>query len=472
MLNFAMKGMHHIHFVGIGGAGMSGIAEVMHTLGFQVSGSDLRVSESTARLKSLGITIHIGHCASNISLGNREIAVAKKVDLLVLSTAVKAGNVELEAAKLAMIPMISRAEMLAELMRFRYGIAVSGTHGKTTVTSMLAFIFSHAGLDPTYVIGGKVNSFTHHAQLGKGKYFIAEADESDASFLRLSPMAAIISSIDEDHMQTYGNDPDRLKKAFVEFGLGLPFYGLLVGCVDDPIVLEVMESVGRKTFGYGFSEKADYQAKKYLIKDGVSSFIVDFKGDENHAFLLPLPGKYNVQNALAAIAVSHQLGITMEKIAEALVKFPGISRRFDLYKDLCFEGVYIDLIDDYGHHPVEIIAMMESVRALYPERRIIHVFQPHRYTRTRDLFDDLVVSLSHADQLILLDTYPAGESLIVGATSTDLAKLLNDKNVVVYGVADASESYQLLREIIKSGDIVLVQGAGDIAGLASKLVLK
>ena len=472
MLNFAMKGMHHIHFVGIGGAGMSGIAEVMHALGFQVSGSDLQVSESTTRLKSLGITIHIGHCASNINVGSHEIAVSKKVDLLVLSTAVKPNNIEVEAAKLSMIPMIPRAEMLAEMMRFRYGIAVSGTHGKTTVTSMLAFIFSHAGLDPTYVIGGKVNSFTHHAQLGKGKYFIAEADESDASFLRLSPMAAIITNIDEDHMQTYENDPERLKKTFVEFGLGLPFYGLLVGCVDDPIVLEVMESIGRKSFGYGFSEKSDYQIKEYTIKESVSSFIVDFNGDENHAFILPLPGKYNVQNALAAIAISHQLGVTMEKSAEALAKFEGIARRFDLYKNQYVNGVYIDVIDDYGHHPVEIMATMESVKALYPDRRIVHVFQPHRYTRTRDLFNDMVASLSHADQMILLDTYSAGEPLIESATSVDLAKSLNDKNVVVYGVSGVSESYLLLMEIIKSGDIVLVQGAGDIAGLASKLVLK
>lgn len=313
MLNFAMKGMHNIHFVGIGGAGMSGIAEVMHTLGFHVSGSDLQVSETTERLKSLGITIYIGHCSSNLDVDNLELASDKQVDLLVLSTAVKSSNVEVEAAKLAMIPIISRAEILAALMRFRYGIAVSGTHGKTTVTSMIAFIFSHAGLDPTYVIGGKVNSFAHHARLGKGKYFIAEADESDASFLRLSPMAAIITNIDEDHMQPYGNDLERLKQAFVEFGLRLPFYGLLVGCVDDAVVLEVINSIGRKTFGYGFSKKADYQAKGYVIKDGVSSFIVDFKCDESHAFLLSLPGKFNVQNALAAIAISHQLGISMAK---------------------------------------------------------------------------------------------------------------------------------------------------------------
>jgi UDP-N-acetylmuramate--alanine ligase len=470
MLNFAMKGMRHIHFVGIGGAGMSGIAEVMHTLGFEISGSDLHESETTARLKRLGITIHIGHCPLNISVTNPDFSSAKKVDLLVLSTAVKSDNVEVEAARLAGTPMISRAEMLAELMRFRYGIAVSGTHGKTTVTSMLAFIFSHAGLDPTYVIGGKVNSFTHHAQLGKGKYFIAEADESDASFLRLSPMAAIITNIDEDHMQTYDNDLERLKTAFVEFGLRLPFYGLLVGCVDDPIVLEVMASIGRKSFGYGFSEKANYQAKEYEIKDGLSAFTVAFDSGECDAFLLPLPGKHNVLNALAAITISHQLGVTMEKIAEALAKFPGIARRFDLYKDQCFENVYIDVIDDYGHHPVEIMATMESVKALYPKRRIIHVFQPHRYTRTRDLFNEMLTSLSHADQLILLDTYPAGESLIIGATSADLAKSLDDKGVVVHEVSDVSEAHRLLGEIIQRGDVLVIQGAGDIANLVSKLV--
>ena len=467
-----MKGMQHIHFVGIGGAGMSGIAEVMHTLGFQISGSDLQISETTTRLKNLGITIHIGHCPSNINLANLDTPDAKKVDLLVLSTAVKSNNIEVRAAELAVIPMIPRAEMLAELMRFRYGIAVSGTHGKTTVTSMIAFIFSHAGLDPTYVIGGKVNSFTHHAQLGEGKYFIAEADESDASFLRLSPMAAIITNIDEDHMQTYENDPEQLKKAFVEFGLRLPFYGLLVGCVDDSTVSDVIDSIGRKTFGYGFSEKAEYQAKKYVIKDDISSFTVDFKGEESHDFLLPLPGEYNVQNALAAIAISHQLGITMEKISEALAKFPGIARRFDLYKDLYFEGVYIDVIDDYGHHPVEILATIESVRTLYPKRRIVHVFQPHRYTRTRDLFNDMVASLSHADQLILLETYSAGEPLIEKATSADLVRSLNDKGVVVHKVVGISEAYTFLCKSIKSGDVVVVQGAGDIADLVSKLALK
>ncbi|MDA7742150.1 UDP-N-acetylmuramate--L-alanine ligase [Francisellaceae bacterium] len=454
MLNFAMRGVKQLHFVGIGGAGMCGIAEVFHTLGFVVTGSDAKASEVTDRLSQQGIKVFIGHDAQNIA----------EADAVVVSTAIDLANPEILVAKEKGLPVLRRAEMLAELMRFKYGIAVSGTHGKTTVTSMMAFIFTQAGLDPTYVIGGKVKQFDHNAKLGKGQYFIAEADESDASFLHLSPMAAVITNIGEDHMQTYAGDVSQLEQAFYDFAMRLPFYGFLVGCSDDARVKKIMDKLPRKSFSYGVNKDADYCFYDYKIQQGVAYFSVKING-VSYSFQSPLPGQHNVENAVVAIAVSHQLGIEIKDIQNGLKNFPGIARRFDRYEDVEVNGKFIDIVDDYGHHPVEMDATIQSVRDLYPKRRMVYVFQPHRYTRTQSLFNELIASLEKVDELILLDVYPASEELIEGACSSDLQKALESNGKKCQLVKNAEEAYKTIKPLIKNNDVLVIQGAGDVARL-------
>ena len=329
---------------------------------------------------------------------------------------------------------------------------------------MMAFIFTQAGLDPTYVIGGKVKQFDHNAKLGKGQYFIAEADESDASFLHLSPMAEVITNIGEDHMQTYAGNVSQLEQAFYDFSMRLPFYGFLVGCSDDARVKEIMEKLPRKSFSYGVKKDADYCFYDYKIKQGVAHFSVKIN-EVNYSFQLPLPGQHNVENAVAAIAVAHQLGIKIEDIQSGLKNFPGITRRFDRYQDVGVHGKFIDIVDDYGHHPVEMDATIQSVRELYPERQMVYVFQPHRYTRTQSLFNELIESLEKVDELILLDVYPASENLIEGACSSDLQKTLESKGKKCQLVKDAEEAYEIIKPMIKNNDVLVIQGAGDVAGL-------
>ncbi len=458
---YGMNRIRLIHFVGIGGSGMSGIAEVLLNLGYQVSGSDLQENASTRRLASLGARIYFGHVADNIA----------QAEVVVISSAVGRSNVEVEAARARKIPVISRAEMLAELMRFRYGIAVAGTHGKTTTTSLTASVLAEAGLDPTFVIGGRLNSTGTNAQLGQGSYLVAEADESDASFLYLQPMIAVVTNIDRDHMETYGGDFGRLKTTFVEFLHHVPFYGLAVMCVDDAGVKEILPEISKPVKTYGFSEEADYRATG-VRPDGLSiRFDVIRSGyDEPLPVTLNLPGRHNILNALAVMAVAGELGIRDDTIQRALAGFKGIGRRFQINAEIALGEGSVTFVDDYGHHPREIAATLEAARQAFPERRLVLVFQPHRYTRTRDLFEDFVLVLSRTDVLILLDVYPAGEKPLIGADGRSLARAIRVRGqtdpIFVEKTADVME---VVPQLLQPGDVVLTLGAGSIGQLAQEL---
>lgn len=454
-----MRRIRRVHFIGIGGAGMSGIAEVLLNLGYEVSGSDLRESKVTDRLTRLGAEIFIGHRSENI----------KNVNVVVASTAIPKVNPELAAAREQRIPIVPRAEMLAELMRFRHGVAVAGTHGKTTTTSLIASIFAEGGLDPTFVIGGLLNSAGSNARLGTSRFFTAEADESDASFLHIQPMVAVVTNIEADHMDTYGGDFKNLENNFIDFLHNLPFYGLAVLCVDDNTITELMPRITRPTVTYGFSENADVRAVDFTQSGTKSHFKVVRRDHEGELEItLNLPGRHNVQNALAAIAVATEDGVSDAAIQKALLEFSGIGRRFQMYGDFKVDGKTVSLLDDYGHHPSEVMATIEAMRQSWPERRLVMVYQPHRYSRTRDLYEDFCKVLSEVDVLLLLEVYPAGEEPVPGADSRSLCRSIRQRGrIEPIHVEKISQLPELLSNILQDGDVVVTQGAGNVGAIAS-----
>jgi len=456
-----MRRIRKVHFVGIGGAGMSGIADVMHTLGYQVSGSDIVSNAVTDRLESLGVTVYHTHAADNVN----------DVDVVVTSTAISKDNAEVRAAKAQRIPIVPRAEMLAELMRFSHGIAVAGTHGKTTTTSLVTSILAEAGLDPTYVIGGKLNSSATHARLGKGKYLVAEADESDASFLYLQPMIAIVTNIDADHLPTYGGDFSRLKQAFVEFLHHLPFYGLAVVCVDDDEVRNLLPDITRPVIRYGIDFDADVRASNIRYQGVHTVFDVLLPESEKPvAITLNMPGRHNVLNALAAICVAYELGISVQHMQAALSRFEGIGRRMHRYGEIKIAQGTVSLIDDYAHHPTEVAATLSATRNAWPEKRLVVVFQPHRYTRTRDLFEDFSQVLADCDVLMLTEVYAAGEETIAGADGRALCAAIRARGKVnPIFVEDVEQLDSDLRAVLQDGDLILTMGAGSIGRVASQL---
>lgn len=459
---FEMGHIKHVHFVGIGGVGMGGIAEVLLRQGYSVSGSDLSENSLTQWLRVMGAQIYRGHHASNI----------KDADVIVRSSAVAMDNPELEAARKARIPIVARAEMLGELMRFRYGIAVSGTHGKTTTTSLITSILAEAGLDPTFVIGGRLNSVGSNARLGRGHYLVAEADESDASFLYLKPMISLVTNIDKDHMGTYGNDFEKLKATFLEFLHKLPFYGLAILCNDDPIVREIIPKLSRPIITYGFSKDSDFKTIGYTQSGMQTKFIVErHKGQAPLSITLNLPGRHNVLNALAAIAVASELKVQDSAIVEALFHFAGIGRRFQVYGDMTLlNGGKVTLVDDYGHHPREIAATLQAARESWPDRRLVMVYQPHRYTRTRDLLTDFCEVLSKPDKLLLLDVYSAGEAYIKGADGLSLANEIKKRGQLEPIFVERHDALPaIFQRELQDGDVLLMQGAGNIGALAAQL---
>ena len=468
--------VQQIHFVGIGGAGMSGIAEVLLNLGYQVSGSDLSEGISTKRLRELGAVIYIGHDAKNIGTA----------EAVVISTAVAGNNPEVLAARAAKVPVIQRAVMLGELMRLKQGIAIAGTHGKTTTTSLVASVLAEGGLDPTFVIGGKLNSAGANARLGQGDFIVVEADESDASFLQLFPAMEVVTNIDADHMDTYQHDMARLKQAFVQFIQRMPFYGIAVLCIDDANVKDIIPFVSQSILSYGLSESADIRASNVRADGTTMHFTVDRRTIRRHGnqpgrleIQLNLPGLHNVRNALAAIAIATELGVGDEAIIKALSQFDGVGRRFQRYGDIPLaSGGSYTLIDDYGHHPVEMAATLAAARGAYPERRLVLAFQPHRYTRTRDCFGEFVQVLRNFDALVLTEVYPAGEAQIPGADGKSLMKaaLTNDKNAkslldsqAVAFAPSVAEMPEKLRAILQNGDVVITMGAGSISALPHTL---
>jgi UDP-N-acetylmuramate--alanine ligase len=459
---FEMGHIKHVHFVGIGGVGMAGIAEVLLRQGYTVSGSDLSENSLTQWLRVMGASIYRGHEAGHI----------KNADVIVRSSAVDWQNPELEAARAARIPIVQRAEMLGELMRFRYGIAIAGTHGKTTTTSLVTSMLAEAGLDPTFVIGGRLNSVGSNARLGRGHYLVAEADESDASFLYLKPMISIVTNIDQDHMGTYENSFDRLKSTFVDFLHKLPFYGLSVLCIDDPVVREIMPQLSRPILTYGLTKEADFYTLEYKQVGMATQFVVERpKGQAPLEITLNLPGRHNVLNALAAIAVASELKIQDRAIIEALANFAGIGRRFQVYGDYALhKGGRVTLVDDYGHHPREIAATLQAARESWPDRRLVMVYQPHRYTRTRDLFGDFCQVLSLPDKLILLDVYSAGEERIQGADGAALQAEIKKRGQVEPIFVEQHDTLpSLFDRELQDGDVLLMQGAGNIGGIAACL---
>jgi UDP-N-acetylmuramate--alanine ligase len=447
-----------VHFVGIGGVGMSGIAEVMLNLGYQVSGSDLSEGAGIARLRAGGATIHIGHDATNV----------EGADAVVISTAVKPDNPELAAARAQRVPVVPRALMLAELMRLKQGIAVAGTHGKTTTTSLVASILAEAGMDPTFVIGGRLEAAGSNAKLGQGEFLVAEADESDASFLYLQPVLAVVTNIDADHMETYGHDFARLRQAFVEFLQHLPFYGMAILCLDDPNVRSILPIVAKPVTTYGLSEDAQVRASEVRAENGRMRFSVHLPANGVPAgrmeVTLNLPGVHNVLNALAAIAVAREVGAPDDAILRALAGFRGVGRRFQRCGDIALPGGgHFTLVDDYGHHPVEMAATLAAARGAYPDRRLLLVFQPHRYTRTRDVFEDFVKVLSSVDTLLLTEVYAAGESPIVAADGRSLARAVRVQGrVEPVFVEDWKDLPEAVMSLARDGDVVVTMGAGSV----------
>ncbi len=450
-----------IHFVGIGGTGMSGIAEVLSNLGYTVSGSDIKQSAVTKRLESQGVTVHIGHSKENI----------KNVDVVVASTAINKSNEEVEASYENRIPVIPRAEMLAELMRFRFGIAIAGTHGKTTTTSLTASILAEGGFDPTFVIGGRLNSAGTNAKLGLGKYFVAEADESDASFLHLQLMISVVTNIDQDHMETYGGSYQRLKETFLEFLHHLPFYGLAVMCIDDTGVQDILTEIAKPIKTYGVHKDADIRATAINQQGMQTSFTVIRNGGHQPLnVMLNMPGWHNMLNALASIAIATHLNVNDQAIIKSLETFEGIGRRFQLNGDIKFNNGLISFVDDYGHHPREVAATLEALGQAWPNRRKVIVFQPHRYTRTRDLFEDFVDVLSTADILVLLDIYTAGEPEIIGADGQALSRAIRTRGQVdpVF-VKDHNDLATILSGIVQEDDVIITMGAGNVGQIATEL---
>lgn len=456
-----MGRIRHIHFIGIGGVGMCGIAQVLVNLGYDVSGSDQAQSANTERLKTLGATIYIGHDEANVD----------GVDVVVVSSAINERNPEIVAARAARTPIVPRAEMLAELMRFKQGIAIAGTHGKTTTTSLTASVLAQGELDPTFVIGGKLTSAGSNAQLGAGPFMVAEADESDASFLYLQPMIAVVTNIDEDHLSTYGGDFSKLKDTFIEFLHHLPFYGLAVLCVDDDVVRDVLPRVTRPVVTYAVNQDADVRAIDVKYEGSLTSFDVVFKGSEEAlSITLNMPGQHNVQNALAAIAVAHELGVPHQAIQTALSEFAGIGRRFQINGEVQTKKGQVLLVDDYGHHPREMAATIDAAKQAWPERRLVVAFQPHRYSRTQDLFEDFTAVLSQSDVLCLTEVYAAGEDVIAGADGRSLCAAVRARGKVNPIFVEHVEALpKALEAVLEADDVLLTFGAGNIGSVAADL---
>jgi UDP-N-acetylmuramate--alanine ligase len=455
-----------VHFVGIGGAGMSGIAEVLANQGYQISGSDLAENAATRRLAALGVRVQFGHAAANVA----------DADAVVVSTAVKDDNPEVMAARERRIPIVPRAQMLAELMRIKQGIAIAGTHGKTTTTSLVASCLAEGRLDPTFVIGGRLVSAGANARLGQGEFLVAEADESDASFLFLTPVISVVTNIDADHMETYGHDFGRLKQAFVDFVHRLPFYGVAVLCLDDPNVRDILPRIAKQVVTYGLDAAANVRAEDIVADGGRMHFNCVRRNGSSSRFpvTLNLAGMHNVLNALAAIAVANEVGVRDEDIAKALAEFKGVGRRFHRYGEIPLpgeKGGSFTLIDDYGHHPVEMAATLAAARGAFPGRRILLAFQPHRYTRTRDCFEDFVRVLSTVDALLLADIYPAGEQPIVAADGRSLARAIRIAGKVEpIFVDDVNALPAAILEAARDGDVVMTMGAGSIGTIPGRLV--
>jgi len=457
----SMRRIHCAHFVGIGGAGMGGIAEVLLNLGYKVTGSDLRGNAVTRRLADQGAHIWIGHESGHVA----------GCDVVVVSSAVNEDNPEVTAAREQRIPVVPRAEMLAEIMRFRYGIAVAGTHGKTTTTSLVASLLAEAGLDPTFVIGGRLNSANSHARLGTGRYLVAEADESDASFLYLQPMLAVITNIDADHLSTYEGDFQRLRQTFVEFLHHLPFYGLAVLCLDDPNVRDVLPEITRQVRSYGIdSEDADIRAVNIRQQGEQMHFEIHQADHVPLDVVLNLPGHHNVLNALAAVAIARELGVDDKSMQHALETFAGIGRRFQINGELSVADGSVLFIDDYGHHPREIAATLEAVRNGWPERRLVVAFQPHRYSRTQDLFEDFAQVLADSDVLLISEVYAAGEAPVSGADGRALCRAVRGRGRVDPVFVEEVEGLpEVLKDLLQAGDLVLTLGAGSIGAVAAVL---
>ena len=457
--------INHIHFVGIGGSGMSGIAEVLINLGYKVSGSDISESATVKRLRSLGATVAVGHAAANID----------GADAVVTSTAVRADNPEVVAAHEKLVPVVPRAVMLAELMRMKKGIAIAGTHGKTTTTSLVSSVLAAADLDPTFVIGGRLNSAGSNAKLGTGEYIVVEADESDASFLNLLPVLSVVTNIDEDHMDTYGHDFENLKQAFIDFMHRMPFYGAAVVCVDSPAVRELLPRIARPVVTYGLDADAKIRAVNVRAVGGQMHFTAERHLQERRPDLhvvLNLPGEHNVRNALAAIAVADEIGIPDEALCRALAEFKGVGRRFQSYGDVkLVDGGAMTVIDDYGHHPVEMAATLAAARGAFPGRRLVLAFQPHRYTRTRDCFEDFVEVIGRADAVLMTEVYAAGETPLVAADGRALVRALRVAGAVEpLFVAELSDMADAVLKQAQAGDVLLCMGAGNIATLAGQVV--
>lgn len=459
-MNNRMRRIYHIHFVGIGGVGMGGIAEVLLNLGYAVQGSDLNEGAVTKRLQSLGAKIMLGHAASHV----------KDADVVVVSSAIPTTNPEVVAAHENRIPVVRRAEMLGELMRFRHAIAVAGTHGKTTTTSLIASVLAEGGEDPTFVIGGQLISAGSNARLGAGKYLVAEADESDASFIHLQPMMAVVTNVDKDHLETYDGDFEKLKTGFLEFLHNLPFYGLVVLCKDDAGAASLIPQITRSIVTYGTGEDVDIRAVDIQSDGLVTTFDVISNDHELLRVQLNLPGVHNVRNALAAIAIARELGVADNAVARALKEFAGIGRRFQVLGDIETKNGTVFMVDDYGHHPTEVEATIQAAKKGWPERRLVVVFQPHRYTRTRDLLDDFSRVLSQADVLLLTEVYPAGEQPIAGADSRSLARSIRQRGQVepVF-IQDLDNLPTILSGLLRDGDLLLTLGAGSIGAVAGAL---
>jgi UDP-N-acetylmuramate--alanine ligase len=456
-----MRRIKTVHFIGIGGAGMCGIAEVLQNQGYAITGSDIAESANTRRLKDLGATVFIGHAESNIEFA----------DVVVYSSAVTMKNPEMRAAAAAKLPLLARAEMLAELMRYRHSIAIAGTHGKTTTTSLLASVLAASGADPTFIIGGLLNSAGTNARLGESRYLVAEADESDASFMHLQPMVAVVTNIEADHMGTYGGDFEKVKETFINFLHNLPFYGLAVLCIDDPSVREIMPLVSRPKLTYGFSEDADFRIENISQHGGETRFEVYHRETSNRLpITLNMPGRHNALNATAALAVAVDEGLELAAIKQGLEDFSGVGRRFDVQGVFPLGDGEIMLVDDYGHHPTEVAATILALREGWPDKRLVMLFQPHRYSRTSDLYDDFVDVLCEVDVLLLLEVYAAGEKKIAGADSRSLGRSIRLRGKVdPIFVQDEADVLGILEGIVADGDIVVTQGAGSVGALAKQL---
>ena len=456
-----MRRIKTVHFIGIGGAGMCGIAEVLQNQGYAITGSDIAESANTRRLKDLGATVFIGHAESNIEFA----------DVVVYSSAVTMKNPEMRAAAAAKLPLLARAEMLAELMRYRHSIAIAGTHGKTTTTSLLASVLAASGADPTFIIGGLLNSAGTNARLGESRYLVAEADESDASFMHLQPMVAVVTNIEADHMGTYGGDFEKVKETFINFLHNLPFYGLAVLCIDDPSVREIMPLVSRPKLTYGFSEDADFRIENISQHGGETRFEVYHRETSNRLpITLNMPGRHNALNATAALAVAVDEGLELAAFKQGLENFSGVGRRFDVQGVFPLGDGEIMLVDDYGHHPTEVAATILALREGWPDKRLVMLFQPHRYSRTSDLYDDFVDVLCEVDVLLLLEVYAAGEKKIAGADSRSLGRSIRLRGKVdPIFVQDEADVLGILEGIVADGDIVVTQGAGSVGALAKQL---